>query len=103
MNIHLRGPPGKHFERYAVERRVILPLFLCSANWRRCMLPIFLSVEQFLEHYPVGRTRLYEDIREGRIRIVKSGRRTLIPSSELRRLEVSATADAHAVSERKSR
>jgi len=49
-------------------------------------LPTFLTVAQFLREYPVGRTRFYEDVRDGRIRIIKSGARTLVPSSELDRL-----------------
>lgn len=49
-------------------------------------LPTFLTVPQFLREYPVGRTRFYEDVRAGRIRILKSGTRTLVPASELDRL-----------------
>jgi hypothetical protein len=55
-------------------------------------LPKFLTIPQFLQEYPVGRTRFYEDVRCGRIRIVKSGARTLVPASELERLEREPTA-----------
>lgn len=49
-------------------------------------LPTFLTIPEFLREYPVGRTRFYEDVRAGRIRIIKSGTRTLVPSSELDKL-----------------
>lgn len=49
--------------------------------------PAFMTVPQFLREYPVGRTRFYEDVKVGRIRTIKSGTRTLVPSSELDRLE----------------
>ncbi len=49
-------------------------------------LPTFLTVPQFLREYPVGRTRFYEDVRAGHIRVIKSGARTLVPSSELDKL-----------------
>jgi hypothetical protein len=55
-------------------------------------LPRFLTIPQFLQQYPVGRTRFYEEVRAGRIHTLKSGARTLIPSSELDRLEGETTA-----------
>jgi hypothetical protein len=54
-------------------------------------LPTFLTIPQFLREYPVGRTRFYEEVRAGRIRILKSGARTLVPASELERLVREAT------------
>ncbi len=49
--------------------------------------PRFLTIEQFRREYPVGRTLLYDLIREGKVREHKAGGRTLIPRSELDRLE----------------
>jgi excisionase family DNA binding protein len=37
-----------------------------------------LSVEQAADAAPVGRTKLYEAIRDGRLKTRKSGRRTVI-------------------------
>jgi hypothetical protein len=56
-------------------------------------LPTFLTIPQFLREFPVGRTRFYEDVRAGRIRVLKSGARTLVPASELDRLAREATCD----------
>lgn len=58
-------------------------------------LPTFLTIPQFLQEYPVGRTRFYEEVRTGRIRTLKSGARTLVPASELERLEREAAPDTH--------
>jgi hypothetical protein len=55
-------------------------------------LPAFLSVPRFLQQYPISRTRFYEAVRKGEISILKEGARTLVPSSELERLERKATA-----------
>ncbi len=54
--------------------------------------PAFMTIPQFLREYPVGRTRFYADVKAGRIRTIKSGTRTLVPSSELDRLEGEADA-----------
>lgn len=62
------------------------------------MRPTFLTVPQFLREFPVGRTRFYEEVKAGRIRIIKSGSRTLVPASELDRLEREANV-AHDDSE----
>jgi excisionase family DNA binding protein len=37
------------------------------------------SVAEFCERYGIGRTSAYEEIRAGRLRIVKVGKRTLVP------------------------
>lgn len=62
-------------------------------------LPTFLSIPEFLREYPVGRTRFYEDVRAGRIHVLKAGSRTLIPRSELARLEREAAPDIIAADE----
>jgi excisionase family DNA binding protein len=41
------------------------------------------SIHEALKATGLGRTRLYQEIRSGRIQIVKVGRRTLIPSRSL--------------------
>jgi hypothetical protein len=64
----------------------IYVLICVSAVTGTDRLPTFLTIPQFLREYPVGRTRFYEDVRAGRIRILKSGARTLVPASELDRL-----------------
>jgi excisionase family DNA binding protein len=43
-----------------------------------------LSVPEALRAMGIGRTRFYDEVGAGRIRIVKSGRRTLVPVSSLR-------------------
>jgi hypothetical protein len=58
--------------------------------------PTFLTIPQFLREYPIGRTRFYEEVRSGRIRVLKSGARTLVPACELERLVREATSDAPA-------
>jgi excisionase family DNA binding protein len=37
------------------------------------------SIDQFLERYGIGRTTFYAELRAGRLRVVKCGRRTLVP------------------------
>ena len=37
------------------------------------------SIAAFCEHYGIGRTSAYVEIREGRLRVVKVGERTLVP------------------------
>ncbi len=39
--------------------------------------PVY-DVGQFLRAYPIGRTKFYQEIAAGRIRVMKVGRRTLI-------------------------
>lgn len=43
------------------------------------------TIPQATEVVPVGRTKLYEEIAKGNLRVVKVGRRTLIRDEELRR------------------
>ncbi len=42
-----------------------------------------LSIPEFCRVAGIGRSRAYEEIRAGRLRIVKCGRRTLIPADAL--------------------
>ena len=43
-----------------------------------------LTIEQVMRDYlPLGRTKLYEEIRSGRIPVVKIGRRTFISEQAL--------------------
>jgi len=44
-----------------------------------------LSVEDFCKQYGVGRDRTYKEIREGRLRAKKMGRRTLIATADAAR------------------
>lgn len=41
-----------------------------------------LSVEEFCAAHGIGRTTFYEQLKLGRIRVVKCGRRTLVPATE---------------------
>jgi excisionase family DNA binding protein len=53
-----------------------------------------LSVNEFRQLYGLGRTTVYKEIALGNIKIIKCGRRTLIPVDEsdefLRRLEAAS-------------
>jgi len=44
------------------------------------------GVSEFAYITNLGRTSVYELIRQGRVRVVKIGRRTIIPRSEIDRL-----------------
>jgi excisionase family DNA binding protein len=41
-----------------------------------------LSVNEFCRRYGVGRTTAYAEIKAGRLNVVKSGKRTLVPADE---------------------
>lgn len=47
--------------------------------------PLAVGIPQALELTSLSRSRLYAEIREGRLKACKSGRRTLIAMSELSR------------------
>jgi excisionase family DNA binding protein len=42
-----------------------------------------LSIADFCAATTLGRTRVYEEIKHGRLKVLKCGRRTLIPVDEL--------------------
>jgi len=54
-----------------------------------------LSVKEYARRVGLGRTRIYAEIKLGRVRVLKSGRRTIIPTTEIEaffeRLESSQT------------
>ena len=41
-----------------------------------------MSIEQFCQRYDIGRTSAYAEIREGRLRARKRGRRTIIADDD---------------------
>ena len=44
-----------------------------------------LSIPEFLAAVPIGRTKLYEELKAGRLRAVKVGKQTLILITEAER------------------
>ena len=42
-----------------------------------------LNVDEFCATMGIGRTKFYGEVREGRIRVVKAGSRTLVPATEV--------------------
>lgn len=50
---------------------------------KKAFEPIAYSVNDFCKRAGICRTRFYEEVKLGRIQIRKSGKRTLIPASEL--------------------
>lgn len=46
---------------------------------------IAVSVEEFCQLTGIGRTRFYEEVRLGRLKLVKSGRRSLVTVAEMQR------------------
>ena len=44
------------------------------------MEKLMLTINEFVELYGIGRTKTYGEINSGRLRAVKCGRRTLIPT-----------------------
>ena len=49
-------------------------------------LPIANTIQDSCSRLGIGRTLLYDLIKQGRLRPIKLGSRTLIPESELQRL-----------------
>jgi excisionase family DNA binding protein len=56
------------------------------------MEPVCISVNEALGALGVGRTKLYELINAGKLRVVRLGRRTLVSTESLREL-AQATAN----------
>ncbi len=56
------------------------------------------SIDEFSKSAGIGRTGVYAEIRAGRLRPVKCGKRTLVPIDEARRWldRLAATSDAAA-------
>lgn len=54
--------------------------------------PLLHSIEDACRRLSMGRSWLYAEIGAGRIKVVKLGRRTLIPDSELQRIVAQAVA-----------
>lgn len=46
---------------------------------------VALSVNEFCHACSIGRSTFYEEVKAGRIRILKAGKRTLIASAEVER------------------
>jgi len=57
--------------------------------------PVLLPVEEAARALGVGRTQFFVLLREGRIRSVKVGRRTLIPMSEVQRFAEELAREHH--------
>lgn len=48
------------------------------------MEKVLLSVSEFMSAYNIGRTATYEEIKDGRLKIVKRGTRTFIAAEDAR-------------------
>ncbi len=44
--------------------------------------PVLMTVPDFLRSYAISRTSFYEQVNQGKLRIVKRGRRTLVTSDD---------------------
>jgi excisionase family DNA binding protein len=57
------------------------------------------SIEEFCRNFGVGRTKVYEELKLGRLRARKIGRRTIITAEDagswLRRLPLMTTTNGH--------
>jgi excisionase family DNA binding protein len=53
--------------------------------------PLLHSIDGACHRLSIGRSWLYTEIAAGRIKVVKLGRRTLIPDAELRRVVTEGT------------
>jgi excisionase family DNA binding protein len=56
-----------------------------SHTWRNNPVALAHQVPAACHRLGIGKTTLYEEIKEGRIKVIKVGRRTLVPESELQR------------------
>jgi hypothetical protein len=48
-------------------------------------VPLAFSLSEFCRIAKVGRTKVYEDARAGRLRILKNGKRSIVTADEARR------------------
>jgi excisionase family DNA binding protein len=48
--------------------------------------PAAFTVKRFCEHIQISESHFYNLLKAGRVRVIKLGRRVLVPSSELVRL-----------------
>jgi excisionase family DNA binding protein len=55
---------------------------ISEAERRRRALQRAMSIEQFCERYEIGRTTAYAEIKEGRLRARKCGKRTVIADDD---------------------
>lgn len=46
-------------------------------------VPVAFPVKQGLQILNIGRTKFYEEVQAGRIKVVHVGRKTLIPATEM--------------------
>lgn len=49
------------------------------------IVKIALTVADFCSHYSICRTTFYAEVKAGRLRVLKAGKRTLIAASEAQR------------------
>ncbi len=54
------------------------------------------SPDEFCDRWPIGRTLLYGEVKRGRLRVVKIGKRTIITAEEERRYLALLEAEAEA-------
>ena len=55
---------------------------ISEAEWQRRARQRAMSISQFCQDYDTGRTRAYEEIRSGRLRARKNGKRTIITEDD---------------------
>jgi len=55
---------------------------ISEAEWKRRARQQAMSVEEFCDRYGIGRTTAYAEIKEGRLRARKCGRRTIIADDD---------------------
>jgi len=55
---------------------------ISEAEWKRRARQQAMSVEEFCDRYGIGRTTAYAEIKEGRLRARKCGRRTIITDED---------------------
>jgi hypothetical protein len=75
-----------------VARSLVKDRKISEAEWQRRAPQRAMSITQFSENYGIGRTKAYEELKSGRLRGRKIGKRTIITEDDaeewLRRLPV---------------